>query len=169
MSESHPQELSSVSAKPFAIEDVPWEEWSQGVRFGSRYRALGKFAGSTHVGVSIEELPPGKQSCPLHWHTLEEEHMWFLEGRATLRLGDARHPVQAGDYVCFPAGRREGHALVNDSDAPCRFLIIGERNPNDVCVYPDSKKIYVRSSGDIYPLSAKVDYWDGENEATPPG
>ena len=115
----------------------------------------------------MEELAPGKQSAPLHWHSLEEEHMWFLEGRATLRLGDERYDVKAGDYVCFPAGQRAGHALVNDSDAPCRFLIIGERNQNDVCIYPDSNKIYMRSVGEVFPLNAKVEYWDGEDEATP--
>ena len=148
---------------------MPWEEWSEGVRFGGRVQRLGEHAGSTNVGVLIEELPPGKQSAPLHWHTREEEHLWFLEGRATLRLGDERHAVKAGDYVCFPAGHAVGHCLVNDSDAPCRYLVIGERKPEDVCIYPDSRKIYVRAMDRvILSTDAVRDYWDGEKADEPP-
>jgi uncharacterized cupin superfamily protein len=49
-------------------------------------RSLGKFAGATHVGVNVEELPPGKQSCPFHYHMLKEEHLLMREGHATLRV-----------------------------------------------------------------------------------
>ena len=94
---------------PIDVESLPWEEWAEGVRFGGRVRRVGEQAGATRVGVLIEELPPGRQSAPLHWHTREEEHLWFLAGAATLRLGDERHAVKAGDYVCFPAGQRIGH------------------------------------------------------------
>ena len=82
-------------------------------------------------------------------------------GRATLRLGAERHAVSAGDYVVFPAGRKVGHCLVNDSDAFCRYLIIGERNPNEVAVYPDSGKVRVRWLDENL-RRVPVDYWDGE-------
>ena len=148
---------------PFKIESVPWQEFSRGGRFGSRYRALGEFGGCSHVGVAIEELPPGKQSCPAHFHMLEEEQMWILDGRATLRLGEKTYQVSAGDYVVFPAGQKAGHCLINTSDAVCRFLIIGERNPNDVMVYPDSDKVRVRALDENYRRSARMAYWDGED------
>ncbi len=154
---------------PIAVEDVPWEPWSEGVRFGGKVRPLGARAGGTRVGVLMEELPSGKQSSPFHWHMREEEHMWFLEGRATLRLGDARHPVAAGDYVCFPAGQRSGHCVINDSDAPCRYLVIGERIADDVCFYPDSGKVMVRSADrGVFSLADGKDYWDGERVDEPP-
>lgn len=163
------QKPADAAIKPIAVDEIPWEEWSEGVRFGGRVRSLGAFAGGSHVGVLIEELPPGKQSCPFHWHTREEEHMWFLEGQATLRLGNERHAVKAGDYVCFPAGRPLGHCLVNDSDAPCRYLVIGERFPDDVCIYPDSGKVMIRSvDRTILSLDARKDYWDGEKTDVPP-
>lgn len=154
---------------PFDVESVPWEEWSEGVRFGGRVRRVGEYAGATRVGVLIEELPPGKQSVPLHWHTREEEHLWFLAGAATLRLGGERHAIKAGDYVCFPAGRRLGHCLVNETDEPCRYLVIGERSPDDVCHYPDSGKVMVRGADRIIVRSDHgLDYWDGENVDTVP-
>ena len=149
--------------KPFSIESMPWEEWSEGERFGSRVRRLGKFGGASHVGVLVEELPPGKQSSPLHYHTAEEEQLLILAGAATLRLGDERYPMKTGDYVVFPAGQKLGHALVNESNETCRFLMIGERNPDDVCIYPDSNKVFIRQTGEVYDKSAVRDYWDGED------
>jgi uncharacterized cupin superfamily protein len=148
--------------RPVASEDVPWEPWGHGERFGGRVRPIGERGGAQHVGVHIEELPPGKQSCPFHYHMLEEEHMYALEGTATLRLGDTRYTLKPGDYVCFPAGQRAGHALVNEGTAPFRFLMIGERNPNEVCVYPDSGKVMVRSLKILLRGDAKMEYWDGE-------
>ena len=154
---------------PFAVEDVPWEEWSEGIRYGGRVKKIGERAGGSRVGVLIEELPPGRQSVPLHWHTDEEEHMWFLAGRATLRLGDARYAVGAGDYVCFPAGRPLGHCMVNDSDEPCRYLVIGEKSPDDVCLYPDSGKVLIRSAGRMIVASEPIqEYWAGEKADEPP-
>ena len=49
---------------PFRVEDVPWEEWSQGERFGSRFRALGQFGGCAHFGTAIEELPAWQAILP---------------------------------------------------------------------------------------------------------
>jgi uncharacterized cupin superfamily protein len=154
-----PPELTA----PFRIEDVPWEEAFHGERFGTRWRALGAFGGAAHIGTAIEELPPGKQSNQFHFHMLEEEHVWILEGRATLRLGEKTYELAAGDYVVFPAGQQAGHCLINNSDEVCRFFILGERNPNEIAVYPDSGKVRVRSLNENYRRSAAVDYWDAES------
>ena len=148
---------------PFPVESVPWEPWSQGERFGGRVRKLGKFGGGSHVGVLIEELPPGRQSCPLHYHMLEEEHLLMLEGKCTLRLGDKTYDMSAGDYVCFPAGQKAGHCMVNNSAAACRYLVVGERNLNEVVVYPDSGKVLVSLTDELYRKSATMEYWDGED------
>jgi uncharacterized cupin superfamily protein len=67
--------------RPFSAEEVPWKGRSQGERFGTRYRDLSRFrGGKPHVGVSTEELAPGKQSVPQHYHMLEEEHLLILSG-----------------------------------------------------------------------------------------
>ncbi len=150
--------------RPIASESVPWKEWQQGGRFGSRYRPLTEavMGKEYRVGVSIEELPPGKQSCPFHWHVKEEEHILALEGRATLRLGDERIELRAGDYAVFPARQEAGHCLVNESDEVFRFVMIGEKKRDEVCVYPDSNKVLVRSLGLVLDRDAVVDYWHGE-------
>ena len=154
---------------PVSIDSVPWTEWHEGVRFGSRYRVLSDTQkGGRKIGVSYEELPPGKQSCPFHYHLLEEEHIVALEGEATLRLGAERLPIKAGDYVCFPAGQRLGHCLVNETDRPFRFLMIGDNNPAEVCVYPDTNKVLVRALDRArFRDGDRVDYWDGERVDEP--
>lgn len=161
-----PEPTTSANAdgvfEPFPVDRVPWEEYSQGERFGLRFRSLGNFGGGTHVGVSMEVLPPGKQSCPAHYHMLEEEHLLILEGRLTLRLGAKSYPMTAGDYVCFPAGQKAGHTLVNETTEPCRYLIIGERNAHDVIVYTNSGRVSVRLTGEGYRKEATMEYWEGE-------
>ena len=92
----------------------------------------------------------------------------ILHGTATLRLGEDRIPVKAGDFVSFPAGRAEAHCLVNEGDVPCRYLVIGDNNANEVCVYPDSNKIQVRALKRVdrdstYDAAATRGYYDGEN------
>jgi uncharacterized cupin superfamily protein len=155
---------------PVAIESVPWTEWSEGVRFGSRFRVLSDTRGADKrkIGLSYEELPPGKQSCPFHYHMIEEEHIVALEGEATLRLGDERYAIKAGDYVGFPAGQRAGHCLINESDKPFRFIMVGDNSPNEVCVYPDSGKIMIDSLGRLILREAEsLDYMEGERKDEP--
>lgn len=154
---------------PVAIESLPWTEEGQGVRFGMRYRALSDTrTDGRKIGISHEELPPGKQSVPFHYHLREEEHILALEGEATLRLGEERYRIKAGDYVGFPAGQRLGHCLINESDAPFRYVMIGDREPNEVCVYPDSDKVMVRDlDRALFRGSERLDYWDGEHADEP--
>lgn len=152
---------------PFAVDSVPAEDWSKGVRFAGRVWPLSQQGGARKIGVHIEELPPGKQSAPFHYHTLEEEHLLALEGEATLRLGAASYPIRSGDYVCFPAGQPAGHCLINTSGKPFRFLVIGTNEPEDVRIYPDSNKVMIRATREVYDRSARRDYWDGERPDEP--
>ncbi len=124
-----------------------------------------------HVGVAIEELPPGMQSAPAHYHFLEEEHVYILDGALTARIGAEQYDMKAGDYVCFPAGQQLGHCLINNSGAVCRYVVLGERNPKEIVVYTDSNKVLVRALGRraIFDLGARRSYWDGENTGLPDG
>jgi uncharacterized cupin superfamily protein len=163
----------STALKPISSASVPWEEWSVSPRFSLRYRAL---SGATigqdcHIGMAIEELRSGTQSAPAHYHIFEEEHVYLLEGSLTARIGGETFAMAAGDYVCFPAGQKAGHCLINNSGAACRYVILGERNSNEVVVYTDSQKILARALGRraIFDLTAKRGYWDGENTGLPEG
>ncbi|NOT41174.1 MAG: cupin domain-containing protein [Alphaproteobacteria bacterium] len=158
---------------PISLENVAWEAWQDVPRFAVRYRHLTSavLGDDYHVGVAVEELQPGMQSAPAHYHFFEEEHVYVLEGTLTVRLGASRHAMKAGAYACFPAGQKAGHCLINDSGTVCRYVIIGERSPNEVVVYPDSNKVLVRPLGRraLYDMAAVRGYWDGEDTgaATP--
>jgi uncharacterized cupin superfamily protein len=83
------------------------------------------------VGVGLMELPPNCDTGPAHWHSLEEEHLYVLAGRATLHLGAERIALEPGSYVCFPAGQPVTHMLENTGNEPFRYLMIGERIAGD--------------------------------------
>ena len=73
--------------------------------------------------------------------------------------------MRPGDYVAFPAGQKVGHSFMNSGTGPCRYLMIGEQSPNEVCVYPDSNKVMVRalrSEADIFDMAGVRRYWDGD-------
>ncbi len=145
----------------FQIEDVPRVRWRAGQKFGGVARALGDFGRSERIGVHREVVPPGKWSSTFHWHTLEEEHVWILEGRGVMRIGRREVPVRAGSYVVFPPDGRVAHATHNTGKKPLTIVVIGTRDPNDVCFYPDSGKLNVRRLRKVGRLTP-TDYWEGE-------
>lgn len=157
--------------KPISSNDVPWTEWSDVPNFAVRYKhlSLAALGEDYHVGVALEELAPGKQSAPFHYHFVEEEHVYLLAGTLTVRLGPDSYEMKPGGYVCFPAGQRAGHCLINNGATPCRYVIVGERIPNEVAVYPDSNKVLVRQLGRLFDLDTTRGYWDGENTGLPAG
>src|SRR3546814_10955014 len=102
--------------------------------------------------------------APRHYHLLEGEHARGLEGEVTLLLGDERHVMKSGDYVCYPAGQKIGHSFVNSGDGPYSYRMIGAPNPHDVCVLPYSNKMDVRALGRqraIFDLAGVRNYIEG--------
>jgi uncharacterized cupin superfamily protein len=83
-----------------------------------------------------------------------------LEDVLTLRLGEKSYAMSAGHYVCFPAAQRVAHALFNHTTAPCRYLIIGNPQPHDVAVHPETGRVSVKLMGEGYRGSAVMDYWE---------
>lgn len=162
----NPTKAKAINAdgvtEPFLIKDVVWDEYSHGSRFGTRYQQLAEHGGCQRIGVCIEELAPGKQACPHHYHHLEEEQLMMLEGSLTLRLGDKTYVMSAGSYVVFPAGQKQGHSIFNHTESVCRYLLIGDRSPHDVIVYPDTNRVGVRLTGESYNKGATMEYWEGE-------
>lgn len=98
-----------------------------------------------HLGVRIEEMDAGATSSYHHYHTAEEEHVLVLKGTATLHLGDGQIDLSEGDHIWFPAGEDVPHHIENTSRDPFKFLVFGERKPDDVVFYPDSSVVLVKS------------------------
>jgi uncharacterized cupin superfamily protein len=151
--------------EPFHISRVPWEEFFKGERFGMRYQHLSTFGGGSQISVSMEVLPPGKQANQAHYHLLEEEHVFVLEGTLTVYLGEKSFELSTGFYVCFPAGQKVGHALVNHTAEPCRYLVFGNPQPHDVAVFTETGRVKVKLTDEIYLQSSKVGYWEGVDDS----
>jgi len=145
---------------PVNVDRVAWKEWKHSDEIRVRFKPLHDEP-DAHVGVCIQELSPGCSTRPAHYHLREEEHVYVLRGEMMVRLGQKQHQMREGDYVCFRAGDALEHCLINPFDSPCEYLLWGERNPDDVIVYPDSNKVGVKAMDETYVRDPKG-YWDGE-------
>lgn len=61
----------------------------------------------------------------------------MVEGEVVLITDAGREILRAGDCAGFPAGSRDGHHFINESEAPARLLVTGSRNNQDECGYTD--------------------------------
>lgn len=122
-------------------------------------------AGGT-LGMVENTLPPGSVGCPFHWHMHEDEIFYVLRGKGVLRYGDTIREIAPGDCISCPAGTRVAHQLANPFDEPLVYLAVGPHLPDEICGYPDSGKVMVRSLRTVGRLEA-TEYMDGE-PAEPP-
>ena len=118
-------------------------------------RAIGDAFGLTRIGVNLTTLYPGVESAMRHWHEREDELIHVLEGEVVLVTDDGEQVLRAGMSVGFPAGRAEGHQLVNRSAAPARYLEISNRDGSDVAHYPDVDLHCAVDAGGRYVFSHK--------------
>jgi uncharacterized cupin superfamily protein len=112
--------------------------------------------GITQYGVYVVTLEPGAKSANRHWHSAEDETMFVIAGECTVIENDGAHVLVAGDAACWPAGIANAHHVLNQSSAPCSYLIVGTRVTHDVCKYPDlARTLY--TEGDTWRLVNDVD------------
>ena len=102
-----------------------------------RKRALGDALGLTNYGVNLVELPPGALSSMRHWHSRQDEFVYVLEGELVLITDAGEQVLGAGMAAGYPAGSGDGHQMINRSDAPARYLEVGDRTPGDAVTYTD--------------------------------
>jgi len=122
---------------------------------GRWQRRLGAAGGLTELGVNLVRLEPGAWSSQRHWHEGEDEFLVMLSGAAVLVDDDGEHVLRPGDCVAFPKGDRNGHHVVNHSDADCSFVCMsagkdvgGEYSDIDMRFTPHG---FVHKDGTPYP------------------
>ncbi len=98
-----------------------------------------------HLGMCLTRVPPGHSAAPFHTHQIEDEVFFILSGRGLFRYGEHVREVRAGDAISCRAGTGIGHQLANASEEDLLYLAIGMNDPNEVCTYPDSGQVFVRS------------------------
>ena len=120
-------------------------------RMGDRAkRRLGEACGLTRFGINLVTLGAGGQSALRHWHTLEDEFVYVLEGEVVLVTNGGEQVLRAGDCAGYPAGTEDAHHFINRSDAPARYLEVGNREAADKAFYPDDDLMYAEDQDGVY-------------------
>jgi uncharacterized cupin superfamily protein len=159
---------SKKTVKVVHTGDTPWAPQLARGKYENHRKELG---GLEIMGAGLWQLPPGKKSFPMHAHSVTEEALFVVSGRAKVRTTDGEHAIGPGDWVAFPA-KGPAHQLVNDGDEPLVYLGLSA-NPAgvDVVDYPESGKVacsVVTPSGRrraIFRDAQQVDYFDGDRDA----
>jgi uncharacterized cupin superfamily protein len=157
--------MNKTPTPPLVVNVDTVEEVAQmdGEHWGGAYKPLTPAldAHPGRLGANLSRVPPGHSACPFHTHTREDEVFFVISGRGVFRYGDSVQEVRPGDCISCPAGTGMAHQLANPFDEDLLYLAVGLNDPHEVCTYPDSGKVMVRSLKMVGKLS-KTDYMDGE-------
>lgn len=93
-------------------------------------RGVGNATGLKQMGVWVRVVEPGFKGTHRHFHTVEEEWVYILNGRGTVRLGPHSLAVKPGSFVGFPPGPRP-HQFIADGGEPLVLLEGGERRTKE--------------------------------------
>ena len=64
----------------------------------------------------------------------------MLDGAPDLWLDGNLHRLAPGDGVAFPNGTGIAHCVLNNSDAPVRLIVVGERHADERVFFPVNPK-----------------------------
>ncbi len=123
--------------------DASLKTYSQRLNPRSRFKGawLSRMAG-LRGAVDFVTLPPGAESFAYHAHTVEEEWLYVVSGRAVALCDGVETELAAGDFLAFPAPSVP-HLLKNPFAEPCAYLMGGDTAPMDVLDYPSLGKRYL--------------------------
>lgn len=102
-----------------------------------RKQRLGDALGLKNFGVNLTTIPAGATSALRHWHSHEDEFIYMVSGELVLITDDGEQRLLPGMCAGFPAGKADGHCLVNRTQRDAVYLEVGDRRPNDAVTYPD--------------------------------
>jgi uncharacterized cupin superfamily protein len=114
---------------------------------GRSKRRLGDALGLRIFGVNLTTIKPGAQSALRHWHSAQDEFIYMVEGELVLVTDGGEQVLRPGMCAGFPAGKTDGHHLVNRSGRDAVYLEVGDRTQNDAVTYPDNN-IHAPATGD---------------------
>lgn len=115
-----------------------------------------------NLNFDLRLLNPGQFSAPYHFHRNAEELFLVLTGSVTLRTSKGLEVVNSGDLIFFEMGETGAHQLYNHGSEPCTYLDIRTFVGMDVCEYPDSGKLLLAPSLEVFDMDSKVGYFKGE-------
>jgi uncharacterized cupin superfamily protein len=125
----------AMTIEPVRGSDYP-DPFNKAVAARER-RRLGEAFGLENFGVNLLRVPAGCASSQRHWHSRQDELVYVLSGELVLVTDAGEQLLTAGMAAGFPAGRADGHHLVNRSARDAVVIEIGDRMPGDEVDYSD--------------------------------
>jgi len=134
------KDLKLPAIDPAVVESIAGSnypaQFKPGVAGRSKQR-LGDALGLKNFGVNLTTIKPGAASALRHWHSHEDEFIYILSGELMLVTDAGEQLLTAGMAAGFPAGKADGHCLVNRSSRDAVYLEVGDRKDEDEARYPD--------------------------------
>jgi uncharacterized cupin superfamily protein len=115
-----------------------------------------------NLNFDLRQLNPDQYSAPYHFHRYAEELFMIISGSSTLRTPNGLDIVNKGDLIFFEKGRSGAHQLYNHTTEKCIYLDIRTYIGYDIAEYPDSDKILLAPSFEIFKKDMQASYFDGE-------
>ena len=115
-----------------------------------------------NLNFDLRQLNPEEYSAPYHFHRYAEELFMIVSGSATLRTPNGLEIVNSGDLIFFEKGETGAHQLYNHTSDVCIYLDIRTYIGYDVAEYPDSDKILIAPTYEIFNKKLQTTYFDGE-------
>jgi uncharacterized cupin superfamily protein len=115
-----------------------------------------------NLNFDLRQLNPDQYSAPYHFHRYAEELFMIISGSAMLRTPNGLELVNSGDLIFFEMGETGAHQLFNHTKETCIFLDIRTYIGYDVCEYPDSNKLFIAPTYEIFNKDSQVSYFNGE-------
>jgi len=79
-----------------------------------------------------------------------------------MRTPNGLEIITNGDIVFFEMGETGAHQFFNHGTEPCTYLDIRTFVGPDICEYPDSGKMLLIPSLEVFEKESKVGYFKGE-------
>jgi uncharacterized cupin superfamily protein len=117
-----------------------------------------------NLNFDVRLLNPGQYSAPYHYHRFAEELFMIISGSMTLRTPNGLDIVSNGDLVFFEMGDTGAHQFYNHTSEPSTYLDIRSFIGFDICDYPDSGKMLIAPSFEIFIKEDLATYFDGEKD-----
>jgi uncharacterized cupin superfamily protein len=117
-----------------------------------------------NLNFDLRKLNSGQFSAPFHFHQFAEELFMVVSGTMTLRTIEGVEEVKNGDVIFCEKGKHGAHQFYNHSDQPCVYIDIRSYIGFDVCEYPDSDKILIAPTFDVFKKTSTTDYFEGEKD-----
>ena len=123
---------------------------------------IGDVLGCEKIYVNIDYVKPGAKSTKYHSHTKQEEFFLIMGGTGILRINGEEISVVAGDVISKPAGKNIAHQFINNGSEILQILDMGNRDKEDIAVYPDENKVFLRNKKLVFDLDDKIKNWSSD-------